>query len=751
MQELNQNDMITRYGIAGFVSGGLISLLVYLLVFGIMESGFSFAAWGSLHREHPVVFLADALPLLTLLTGVLAGRIQTRRIRHLKEARREEARRTEMVREFVEKLISGEYQSRVGTEDLEPALAGSLDTLRETMIKNRETERQRRMEERQRNWISEGLARFGDILRTQSNDIESMSYAVVSGMVRYLDANQGALYVVQEEEDPKKLVMIACHAYDRKKFPGREIAWGDGLIGAVAMEKKGYYTEKLPDGYLNITSGLGRANPQCLLIEPLIWNNQVYGIMEIASFKPLEPYKQQFVSKIAENVATTLNTMTSNLRTSQLLRETQEQAKQLTRQEEQVRQNMEELERTQQEAARQAEQFISFTNTVNHTLMRAEYDPGGMLIYANTLFLRKLGYAGNREVEGRHVSMFIHRDDRSWFESLWERLSGGGRHYEGYMRHENKLGQEVWTMATYTCVRTEEGEVDKILFLAIDSMELKKQSLDYEGQLEAADLQNARAVFSPAGKLNTTNPLFGRTMKYTEKELQQMNVFDFFGTSEQERFSEIWEKVITGEAFQGQLKMKSKFDEEIWFRATFLAVNDLDGEVEKVICLANDITREKEMELASRKQHDTLARKEEDIRMSGLELQRKLEESQRRRKQDKVDFEKEIRGYTRVLTEIPYPVVMINNLGFILFINKAAEEAWATGRKDIRGEKIDSLLSDPGNAQLIRNFADPAKSKPQGIHRSQTLVFANQKSETRDVLLVRTDLKEEIQYTLVVL
>ena len=206
-------------------------------------------------------------------------------------------------------------------------------------------------------------------------------------------------------------------------------------------------------------------------------------------------------------------------------------------QEEQVKQNMEALKRAQEEAAKQADIFISFTNTVNHTLMRAEYDTEGNLLYANTRFLKKLGYSGNREVEGKHISMFINEKDRSWFNTLWSKLAKGGRHFEGYMKHETKLGQDLWTMATYTCVRRDDGEVEKILFLAIDSTEQKKQSLDYEGQIEAIDRLNAKAVFSPDGKLLISNELFNNTLKYTDMELEQMNVFDFFGTGEQERFS----------------------------------------------------------------------------------------------------------------------------------------------------------------------------------------------------------------------
>ena len=63
----------------------------------------------------------------------------------------------------------------------------------------------------------------------------------------------------------------------------------------------------------------------------------------------------------------------------------------------------------------------------------------------------------NTEVEGKHISMFINKKDREWFEPLWEELANGGKHFEGYMKHVTKQGQDLWTMATYTCVRKEDG------------------------------------------------------------------------------------------------------------------------------------------------------------------------------------------------------------------------------------------------------------------------------------------------------
>ena len=743
--------MIIRYSAIGFVLGMVLTITQYALLLHVLETPFSFRAIAQLHGDLPILFLLDSLAFPALLFGAWIANWRFKQLHTLSEKIGQETDKNEEIKGFIHSLIAGELHNSVELTLIDQSLSETLNELKDSLSRNRKMERQRRLDERQRNWTSEGLAEFGDILRKNSLEMETMTYAVISGLIRYLEANQGALFLVREDESDRYLEMVACYAYDRKKFPGKRVAWGDGLIGAAAVERKGYYTDKISDGYLTITSGLGKANPRYLLIEPLVWNDQVFGIIEIATFNRMEDYKIQFVQRVAENIATTISTMDSNLRTEQLLKETRAQADQLLVQEEQVRQNMEALKLAQDERAKQAEIFISFTNTVNHTLMRADYNTDGNLIYANTRFLKKLGYSGNREIEGKHISMFINEKDHAWFNSLWEQLSKGGRHFEGYMKHETKMGQDLWTMATYTCVRHDDGSVEKILFLAIDSTEQKKQSIDYEGQIEAIDRLNAKAIFSLDGKLQLSNTLFGSAMKYTELEQVQMNVFDFFGTAEQERFNEIWEKVIRGEAFQGQLKMQSKFEEELWFRATFLSVNDMYGEVEKVIFLASEMTKEKEMELVSRKQHDKLIRKEEEQRLATLDLKKKLEETVQLRKQEIEKFGKELRQYIHVLEELPYSVITINNLGFVLFFNRHAEKRWKMKQKEVLGSRVEKLFPAENTSEVISGFINPARSKNKGIFKGQELAVPGRQTEQASLMLISTDLVDELLYTLIIL
>ncbi|MEL7005533.1 MAG: GAF domain-containing protein, partial [Bacteroidota bacterium] len=144
-------------------------------------------------------------------------------------------------------------------------------------------------EEKKRNWASEGLAKFGNLLRSNKESDDLLS-DLISGITQYLDANQGGLFLVDNQNDEILINLKSCYAYDRKKFINKSIAPGQGLIGQAYYEKDIIYLKDVPDNYLNITSGLGESLPKSVLIVPLIVNESVEGLFELASFKDFAPH-----------------------------------------------------------------------------------------------------------------------------------------------------------------------------------------------------------------------------------------------------------------------------------------------------------------------------------------------------------------------------------------------------------------------------------------------------------------------------
>ena len=201
-------------------------------------------------------------------------------------------------------------------------------------------------------WITEGLNKFIDILKSDGSTQELYDRLIAS-TVRYVNANQGGIYILNSEnEEDKFLELRACYAYERKKYIEKRIDIGEGLVGQCIFEKDVIYLTDVPQDYVNITSGLGMATPRNIIVLPLIYNEEVLGVLELASFHVMEDFQVDFLKRLAENIGFSINDLNNAERTEKLLKESRQNAEQMKAQEEMMIQSMEELQATQEEMAR---------------------------------------------------------------------------------------------------------------------------------------------------------------------------------------------------------------------------------------------------------------------------------------------------------------------------------------------------------------------------------------------------------------
>jgi len=369
---------------------------------------------------------------------------------------------------FAENIGKGNYGSDFKPLSDEDVLGNALLDMRTNLSRVAE-------EDKKRNWSTEGLAKFGDILRKNNDNLAKLADDIIRNLVKYLEANQGGLYIIDDTEDEPFMSLMACYAWDKKKYVDQKVYRGEGLAGQVWQEMDTVYLTDVPDNYIRITSGLGDANPSCILIVPLKVNEEIYGVVEVASFKDFDENEKEFVEKIAESIASTVSSVKINAKTQRLLEESQEMTEQMRSQEEEMRQNMEELQATQEEMQRGQSEAENTMDAINQSVAMAEFDPEGKISNVNQNFLDMMGYYKD-EIMGEHHRIFVHKDEKTSedYKLFWRDLTSGIVK-KGEFRRMSKTGATLFVRENYAPIKNRDGSIAKIMLFASDITEFKQE------------------------------------------------------------------------------------------------------------------------------------------------------------------------------------------------------------------------------------------------------------------------------------
>lgn len=201
----------------------------------------------------------------------------------------------------------------------------------------REAETARQLMETQM-WFTNGQSELNTQLRGEQ-DVPTLAQKVIQQLCHYLNMPLGAIFIREGVE--YTLVGSFAYPYSTER---RRFRLGEGLVGEVALNRRVLLVSAVPAGYISLPTSIGPISPQQLFFQPLIYENEVIGVIEIGTLGPWWPQQSGFLHSVSETIAIAFHTARTRGRIDELLMETQQQAEELQAQEEELRAANEEWE-----------------------------------------------------------------------------------------------------------------------------------------------------------------------------------------------------------------------------------------------------------------------------------------------------------------------------------------------------------------------------------------------------------------------
>jgi CheY-like chemotaxis protein/signal transduction histidine kinase/HAMP domain-containing protein len=180
----------------------------------------------------------------------------------------------------------------------------------------------------QQDWLKTNLARFTRLLQGQ-RDLQAVTKLILSELAPLVSAHHGVFYMMDSQEADARLRMIASYGYRSSRKLPTSFLPGEGLVGQCALEKTRIWLTDVPRDYIVVSSGLGSAPPNNIVVLPILFEQQVKAVIEIASLDRFTETHLSFLDQLMESIGVVLNTIEANSRTESLLTQSQSLAQEL--------------------------------------------------------------------------------------------------------------------------------------------------------------------------------------------------------------------------------------------------------------------------------------------------------------------------------------------------------------------------------------------------------------------------------------
>ena len=194
----------------------------------------------------------------------------------------------------------------------------------------------------EQDWLKTNVARFTRMLQGQ-RDLLTVARQILNELAPLVNAHHGAFYMTESDDGPM-LKLFASYAYQERNNVSSSWRFGEGLVGQAALEGKRIVLSKVPSDYIQISSALGEAPPHAIVVVPILFEGEVKGVIELASFEKFSGIQLAFLDQMLESLGIVIATIEATMRTDELLRQSQSLTEELRSQQDELQQTNEELE-----------------------------------------------------------------------------------------------------------------------------------------------------------------------------------------------------------------------------------------------------------------------------------------------------------------------------------------------------------------------------------------------------------------------
>jgi PAS domain S-box-containing protein len=589
--------------IVGIIAGML--LLFFILLITIQASKSGDVGFLRLHVKTPLLFLVYLLPIGFGWICRYLSIVFLMKIKNLEDVIEDKDANISRNAMFAKSIGEGDFSTGSITEkDKSDLLTRSLLLMRRNLIKNKE-------KEQDQNWISNGKDLISNILRAHT-DISKLAYEVLENLLNYIDIVQGSFYLWDEES--KTIKNLATYAYNRKRYVNQEFKIGQGLIGQAAFEKDIIYRTEIPEDYVSITSGLiGDKKPCSILIVPLISEENLQGLIEIASIKDeIDEKTISFVRELGAIIGQTLFNLKVNQKTAQLLHDAQVLTEELQENEEKLQQNAEEMRMTHEELEKTNTELESKVDEVEQSKQRLHsmlenasevisiFDEEGNVLYESPSAEKIFGYTPE-EIIGENSYERVDKSSEQQVKNAFKELI---KHPEKPVIFEflykKKGGEKIWVETTGRNMLHNpaiKGMIFNTRDITLSKLAEKDRRLKSQMQALSENSMDIIIRIDPKGQFYYVNPVVERYFKLNPSDMIKKNLEEVkIENSIKKHLNYEVKRIIKSlKKHESELIIPTKEGNRVMNLNAIPEFNE-NKELETILFVAHDITEMKKIE-----------------------------------------------------------------------------------------------------------------------------------------------------------